>query len=104
MLQNWPRHNPILSALLPLALSGCAFGLHRPRTLLQFPPRLRQLRAELFDVVLVFVARLAGGGEFLRVAAQFELGDNVPGEDAQGLLLVGTQLARDFVNDTKSSQ
>ena len=70
--------------------ASCRFGSH--------------LGAQLLQVVLE--ARIFGAdvAQLFGAAAQFELRDDMPRQDPQGLLLFRTQVARHFVNDTQGPQ
>ena len=68
------------------------------------PTRGGQVGAGFLQFTLQAGALTADVAQFARAAAQFELRHDVPGQDAQGLLLLGAQFPRDLINHAQGPQ
>src|ERR1035441_5685347 len=80
--------------LAPLGSFGAGNGCRFGDALRQLAAGGGHLRARLFHVVLQWFALAADIAQLARAAAQFELRDDVPRQDAQRLILLRAQLAR----------
>jgi len=71
---------------------------------LEFAMSFREVGLHLFELFLNLIPMLVSFGEFVRVAAEFELSHDVTRQNAKRLLLIIREFPCDFIDDTQRSE